>query len=93
MKLNNDDITTALNELEGWRLEDNGLVKNFVFADFKEALSTMMGIGIVAEEMNHHPEWFNVYNKLDIRLTTHDAGGVTQKDIDLAQRINFLVKE
>lgn len=92
-QLTKEEISTAINNLSGWRYEDNALVKNFVFKDFKETLSYMMGIGIIAEDMNHHPEWFNVYNKLDIRLTTHDADGVTQKDIDLATKIEEILKQ
>lgn len=88
--LTKDQVEHALTNLDGWSFKENGIEKNFVFEDFKEALSVMMGIGIIAEEMNHHPEWFNVYNKLDIRLSTHDAGGVTQKDIDLATRIEMI---
>ena len=88
--LTKEQVEEALINLEGWSFKENGIVKNFVFQDFKEALSTMMGIGIIAEEMNHHPEWFNVYNKLDIRLSTHDTGGVTQKDIDLATKIEMI---
>lgn len=90
--LNKEQVEAALSNLEGWSFNENGIVKNFVFEDFKEALSVMMGVGIIAEEMNHHPEWFNVYNKLDIRLSTHDAGGVTQKDVDMAQNIEGLIK-
>ena len=88
--LTKEQVEEALTNLEGWNFKDNGIVKNFVFEDFKEALSIMMGIGIIAEEMNHHPEWFNVYNKLDIRLSTHDAGGVTIKDLDLASKIEMI---
>lgn len=91
-QLTQQQINEALTELEGWSFKDNGIEKNFVFEDFKEALSIMMGVGIIAEEMNHHPEWFNVYNKLDIRLSTHDAGGVTEKDIKLAKKIETLIK-
>ena len=88
--LTKEKVEEALTSLNGWSFKDNGIVKNFVFEDFKEALSIMMGIGIIAEEMNHHPEWFNVYNKLDIRLSTHDAGGVTIKDLDLASKIEMI---
>lgn len=90
--LTQQQINEALNQLEGWTFKDNGIEKNFVFKDFKETLSIMMGIGMIAEEMNHHPEWFNVYNKLDIRLSTHDAGGVTEKDVTLAKKIDVLLK-
>ena len=90
--LTKDQIEDAITNLKGWRFKENGIEKNFVFKDFKETLSIMMGIGMIAEEMNHHPEWFNVYNKLDIRLSTHDAGGVTEKDIDLAKKIEEIIK-
>ena len=88
--LTKEEIEKALLNLKGWSFKDNGIEKKFVFEDFKEALSTMMGIGVIAEEMNHHPEWFNVYNKLDIRLSTHDAEGVTLKDIELANKIEMI---
>ena len=72
-------------------MKKDGIIKTFVFENFKVALATMNRIGEVAEEMNHHPEWFNVYNKLDIRLSTHDKGGITQLDIDLAKAIEEIV--
>ena len=85
-------IQNALLALEGWKMEKDGIIKSFVFENFKVALATMNKIGEVAEGMNHHPEWFNVYNKLDIRLSTHDKGGITQLDIDLAKAIEEIVK-
>jgi len=84
-------IQNALLALEGWKMEKDGIIKSFVFENFKVALATMNKIGEVAEGMNHHPEWFNVYNKLDIRLSTHDKGGITQLDIDLAKAIEEIV--
>lgn len=90
--LTQQQINEALSQLEGWLYKDNGIEKNFFFKDFKETLSIMMGVGMIAEKMNHHPEWFNVYNKLDIRLSTHDAGGVTEKDVTLAKKIEALLK-
>ena len=79
---------------EGWEHIDNALRKNFVFRDFNEALEVIMKIGFEAEYLNHHPEWTNIYNKLSIKLTTHDAGNtVTAKDIELAKRINILSKQ
>jgi 4a-hydroxytetrahydrobiopterin dehydratase len=62
--------------------------KNFVFKDFKKAFAFMTEIAEVAEEINHHPEWFNVWNRVEIRLSTHDRGGLTQLDVDLAKRID-----
>lgn len=64
--------------------------KDFVFTDFVEAFGFMSKAAIHIEKMNHHPEWFNVYNKIRIYLTTHDAGGITQNDIDLARILNSL---
>lgn len=86
-KLTRNEIDYNLTALKGWKVEDDGIVKDFVFKDFKEALAKINAIGIVAEEMNHHPEFYNVYNKLDIRLSTHDVGGVTLKDFELAHEI------
>ena len=91
IKLTETEIQNALISLEGWKMEKDGIVKSFVFENFKEAMASMVKIGEVAEEMNHHPEWFNVYNKLDIRLSTHDEGGITQLDIDLAKAIEEIV--
>jgi len=90
-RLTEIEIQKALLSLGGWEFEKNGIIKEFVFANFKDALATMNRIGKVAEEMNHHPEWFNVYNKLNIRLSTHDQGGITQLDIDLAKTIEEIV--
>jgi len=90
-KLSHIDIDKKLASLNGWKSENNGITKTFIFNNFCEAINKMNLIGEVAEEMNHHPEWFNVYNKLEIRLTTHDAGGITQLDIDLANSIEKIV--
>jgi 4a-hydroxytetrahydrobiopterin dehydratase len=81
-------ITAALARLSGWKFQRNALAKTFKFHSFREALSFMVHVGFEAEEMNHHPDWTNVYNRVAIRLSTHDAGGrVTAKDIGLARRI------
>lgn len=92
IKLTDIEIQNALLSIEGWEMKKNGITKNFVFENFKDTLATMNRIGEAAEKMNHHPEWFNVYNKLDIRLSTHDKGGITQLDIDLAKAIEEIVK-
>ena len=75
----------AVEELDGWTGGDDFITKIFKFKDFVEAFSFMTNIAMIAEKMNHHPEWYNVYNRVDITLTTHDSGGVTEKDISLAK--------
>ena len=85
--LNLDDVKVQLATLTGWRLDDNGLSikRDFRFADFNEAFAFMTRVALYAERHDHHPEWFNVYNRVEITLSTHDAGGVTERDIDLAR--------
>ena len=74
--------------LPGWSYQREALVKSFKFKSFKEALGFMVRVGFEAEAMNHHPEWTNVYNRVDMKLNTHDAGGkVTVKDVALARRV------
>ena len=70
--------------LEGWTGGDDFITKIFKFEDFASAFGFMTQIAIIADRMDHHPEWFNVYNRVDVTLTTHDAGGVTEKDVILA---------
>lgn len=74
-----------------WKEENNQLVRKFEFEDFVSAFDFMARVAVIAEELNHHPEWTNVYNKVEIRLSTHDAGDVvTEKDHELASRIDEL---
>jgi len=73
-----------------WKVADNSIQKKFVFKNFIEAFGFMSRVAILAEKQNHHPEWSNVYNKVSITLTTHDAGGVTKKDLKLATAIKAL---
>ena len=89
-KLDTSDIETALTDLLGWELAGDGLsiTRSYKFRDFNAAFGFMSRVALKAEKMDHHPEWFNVYNKVEMTLTTHDAGGVTQKDIDLATFCN-----
>lgn len=79
----------AMLGLPGWNEcgERDAIRKSFTFRDFPEAFAFMTRIALVAERMNHHPEWFNVYNRVDITLTTHDANGLTQRDIRLAEAV------
>jgi 4a-hydroxytetrahydrobiopterin dehydratase len=90
-KLHTQEIEDALKDLSGWTLKDETIQKSFTFGDFKEAFSVMTHIAFECEKQNHHPDWENVYNSLNIQLSTHDAGGVTQKDIDLAKSIEEIV--
>lgn len=79
-------LESFLQKNTGWRLSEQrkAIERTYVFKNFVEAFAFMTKVADKAEEMNHHPEWFNVYNKIDVVLTTHDAGGVTEKDIALA---------
>jgi len=81
-------LQAALASLPGWSFKRDALAKEFKFGSFREAMSFMMRAGFEAEAMNHHPDWTNVYNRVAIRLNTHDAGGkVTAKDVELAKRL------
>lgn len=86
--------TTLPQELRetGWALADDGasIGKTWKFRSFRDALAWMLRAGFEAEAMNHHPEWTNVYNRVEVRLTTHDAGGLTDKDVELARRMEKL---
>ncbi|WP_066555797.1 4a-hydroxytetrahydrobiopterin dehydratase [Croceicoccus bisphenolivorans] len=92
-QLTGDVLHGCLADLDGWELREDGLaiVRTFMFGDFSEAFAFMTRVAILAEKADHHPEWFNVYNRVEITLTTHDAGGVSQRDIDMAQAIAGLV--
>ncbi len=90
MKLSSDQISEELKNLPGWSVKDEKLHKDFEFGDFNEAFGFMTRAAMHIEKMNHHPEWFNVYNKLTVDLTTHDAGGITENDIGLAKILNSL---
>ncbi len=89
--LNTSEIEKGLQELEGWEYNENALETTFEFQNFKEAFTLMTRIAFECEALNHHPDWTNVYNRLHIRLSTHDAGGVTEKDFKLARLIEELV--
>lgn len=89
-KLNEAELNEALEALNeasahDWTFEDDGLRTTLRFKDFVQAFAFMTRIALVAERMDHHPEWSNVYNKVDVRLSTHSAGGVTELDFELAR--------
>ena len=90
-KLTELQIRAQLKDLNGWDYQDGSLVTSFEFKDFKDAFSVMTRIAFEAERLNHHPNWFNVYNQLDISLSTHDADGVTEKDFEMAKIIDELI--
>ncbi len=81
------ELTAALAELDGWSLDQDKLHRVFRFPDFRAAFAFMTSCALAAEAMNHHPEWFNVYNTVKVWLTTHDAGGITHKDLELAREM------
>ncbi len=89
-KLTEEQIKSELQGLQGWSIANGKLHKDFVFDDFIEAFGFMCKAAIHIEKMNHHPEWFNVYNKISVDLVTHDAGGITQNDVSLARTLNSL---
>jgi len=91
MRLSQVDIEEELKNLPGWSVVNEKLHKEFQFDSFNQAFGFMTRAAMEIEKMNHHPEWFNVYNRLTIELTTHDAGGITKNDVDLAKILNSLV--
>ncbi len=90
-KLSSEQIENELKNLDGWTIKNGKLHKDFQFDDFNQAFGFMTRAAMHIEKMNHHPEWFNVYNKLSVELMTHDAGGITQNDVSLAKILNSLV--
>jgi 4a-hydroxytetrahydrobiopterin dehydratase len=94
-KLSADARKAALGKLKGWS-DVNGrdaIAKKFEFKDFNQAFGFMARAALVAEKMDHHPEWFNVYNKIEVTLSTHDAGGVTELDVKLAEAMDKIAAE
>jgi 4a-hydroxytetrahydrobiopterin dehydratase len=89
-KLDTDEIARLLAQLPGWTVEAGKLHREYRFANFVEAFGMMTSAALIAERMNHHPEWFNVWNTVRVDLTTHDAGGITTKDFELAEAMERL---
>ena len=91
-KLDEDARTALLARFPAWAHEPtrDAITRRFTFDDFAQAFGFMASVAIIAEKMDHHPEWSNVYGRVEIMLTTHDAGGLSQRDIDLATAINAL---
>jgi 4a-hydroxytetrahydrobiopterin dehydratase len=89
-RLTDEQISEALSGLSGWVLVEGKLHREFKFSDFVEAFSFMSRVALVAERMDHHPEWFNVYNRVVIDLRTHDCDGISERDLELARRIDTM---
>ncbi len=89
-KLSDAEIARNLEQLNGWTVLDGKLHREYKFADFVHAFGFMATAAIAIEKMNHHPEWFNVYNRVRVDLTTHDAGGISMKDFELARLLDSI---
>jgi len=92
-RLTDDERNAALAELSGWTPREDGLAitRDFKFANFSEAFAFMTRVALYAEKADHHPEWSNVYNRVHVTLTTHDAGGLSQRDVKMARAIDALL--
>ena len=89
-RLSEHEIASLTDRVPGWALADGKLRRSFRFADFSAAWAFMSRVALLAEKQDHHPEWSNVYNRVEIGLTTHDAGGLTARDVRLAEAIDAL---
>ena len=89
-KLSKTEVTSKLKRLSGWKLIKgrNAITKTFKFKNFTEAFGWMTSMALYAEKKDHHPEWFNVYSTVEVTLSTHDSGGVTNLDLDMAREMN-----
>ena len=88
-KLSDDQVQSELKSLAGWTLTDGKLHRSFKFADFIAAWGFMSKVALIAQSIDHHPEWSNVYNTVSVDLSTHDAGGITKLDFELARKIDL----
>ncbi|MDF2367399.1 4a-hydroxytetrahydrobiopterin dehydratase [Sneathiella sp.] len=94
VRLSTEEIEDALHTLDGWTAVDGreAIKKSFKFSNFNQAFAFMTRVALKAEKMDHHPEWFNVYNRVDVTLATHDVNGLSSKDIELADFMDKIVK-
>ncbi|WP_105244599.1 4a-hydroxytetrahydrobiopterin dehydratase [Psychrobacter sp. Marseille-P5312] len=90
--LSDKQINLQLEELAGWQRDGNSIVKTYYFSDFIEAMSFMNQAAFHAEALEHHPEWRNIYNVVEVRLTNHDTGGISSLDIRLAKRMEHIIQ-
>ncbi|MFL6352791.1 MAG: 4a-hydroxytetrahydrobiopterin dehydratase [Bryobacteraceae bacterium] len=89
-RLNEQEQSTCLKQLSAWEVKNGKLHREFKFSDFAHAFGFMTTAAVLIEKMNHHPEWFNVYNRVFVDLTTHDANGITQRDVELARLLDSI---
>lgn len=89
-KLNDEEVKLALSRLVGWSVANGKLHREYRFKDFVDAWGFMSSAALVIQQMDHHPEWFNVYHTVRIDLVTHDASGITRRDVDLAAKLEDL---
>lgn len=92
-QLSEEERADALDELDDWDYDEarDAIGRNFTFDDFSEAFAFMTRVALLAEKADHHPEWSNVWNRVEIVLTTHDAGGLSRRDVEMARAIDLLV--
>ncbi len=90
--LSDKQVDMQLEDLTGWSRDGNSIIKSYHFNDFIEAMSFMNQAAFYAEALEHHPEWHNTYNIVDVRLTSHDTGGITSHDIRLAKRMEYIIQ-
>jgi 4a-hydroxytetrahydrobiopterin dehydratase len=91
--LDQDTVRHALQRLEGWQLEDQAIVREWRFASFRDAIDFLNEVADLADEADHHPDLWNSYATVRVRLTSHDVGGVSQRDLDLAARIDEVARQ
>jgi 4a-hydroxytetrahydrobiopterin dehydratase len=93
-QLDESERAAALDRLGEWDYDEarDALIRSFLFADFSEAFAFMTRVALLAEKMDHHPEWSNVWNRVDMLLTTHDAGGLSERDVRMAEAVELLLR-
>ena len=93
-KISTDECRRALAQLDGWEAakDREAIVKEYRFSNFSQAFAWMTQVALLAEKMDHHPEWTNVYSRVSVALTTHDAGGITRNDLDMAKQMDLYAK-
>jgi 4a-hydroxytetrahydrobiopterin dehydratase len=91
-RLTDEQLADALQHLDGWSIDEGRLLRELKFDDFIQAFGFMASVALVAQQMDHHPDWTNVYDRVRIHLHTHDRGGITDRDVELATRIEALAR-